>query len=75
MALRTQPAKGRPVNYKARVAAVTEGIELRWAGGLPIPGLFGGDHGFALNPHDGGTWVIQPLKEWAEAKASAGAGR
>lgn len=103
LALRTQPAKGRPVNFKARVTAVTEGIELRWAGGLPVPGLFGGDHGFALSPHNGGTRVIQderfsgllvlvmssiidrtlenfermnqPLKEWVEAKASAGAGR
>lgn len=43
-ALRTQPTKGRPVNFRARTTAVTEGIELRWAGGLPVPGLFGGDH-------------------------------
>ncbi|MFF3851053.1 SRPBCC family protein [Streptomyces sp. NPDC002328] len=59
LALRTQPAKGRPVNFKARVTAVTEGAELRWAGGLPVPGLFGGDHGFALNPHNSGTRVLQ----------------
>ncbi|MCX5356236.1 SRPBCC domain-containing protein [Streptomyces mirabilis] len=103
LALRTQPAKGRLVNFRARVTAVTEGIELRWAGGLPVPGLFGGDHGFTLSPHSGGTRVTQnerfsgllvpvmssiidrtlenfermnqPLKEWVEAKASAGAGR
>ncbi|WP_328778263.1 SRPBCC domain-containing protein [Streptomyces canus] len=102
-ALRTQPAKGRPVNFRARVTTVTEGIELRWAGGLPAPGLFGSDHGFALSPHNGGTRVPQderfsgllvpvmssiidrtlenfermnqPLKDWAEAKASAEAGR
>ncbi|MGX9885514.1 SRPBCC family protein [Streptomyces sp. NPDC002276] len=59
LAVRTQPAKGRPVNFKARVTTVTEGVELRWAGGLPVPGLFGGDHGFTLQPYDGGTRVVQ----------------
>jgi hypothetical protein len=50
---------GRRMTIKEKVRAVTEGVELRWGGGPPIPGLADGDHFFRLvDLGDGRTRVL-----------------
>jgi hypothetical protein len=56
--LRTvQPANGRLMTVKAKIAAADPGAELRWISALP--GIMSGEHSFVLTPLDGGTWLAQ----------------
>jgi hypothetical protein len=47
---RITPPGGRSMKISPTVLAVTPPRELRWRGGLPIPGLFSGEHSFRLEP-------------------------
>jgi hypothetical protein len=42
------------MKVKEKVRAVTDGVELRWGGGPPLPGLADGDHFFRLVDLGGG---------------------
>jgi hypothetical protein len=45
-----QPIGGKPMGIGPKVLKVDAEKELRWRGSLPIPGLFTGEHFFALSP-------------------------
>lgn len=59
LVLRMFLAKGRPITFKPRVLVADEAVELRWLGRLILPGIFDGEHQFALSPYEGGTRVVQ----------------
>jgi hypothetical protein len=42
------PGSARTMSFKPRVTALEPGKRFAWTGSLPIPGLFGGEHGFEL---------------------------
>ena len=47
---RIRPPEGRAMRISSKVLAATPGRELRWRGGLPIPGLLSGEHAFRIEP-------------------------
>ncbi len=59
LTLTMQPVGGRAVTVRPRLVAVTIQRELRWRGVLGIPGLMDAEHSFVLQPHAGGTRLIQ----------------
>jgi hypothetical protein len=69
--VRVVPPGGKGMVFKPTVLAFETNRELRWLGRLGIPGLFDGEHGFTLEPIDGGrtrltqrevfTGVLVPL--------------
>jgi hypothetical protein len=69
--IRVVPRGSRGMVFKPTVLAFEPNRELRWLGRLAIPGLFDGEHGFTLEPIDGGrtkltqrevfTGVLVPL--------------
>jgi hypothetical protein len=50
IAVRIEPPGGRAMEFKPRLLAVEPRRELRWRGRLLVPGLFDGEHRFALEP-------------------------
>jgi len=54
-----KPVGGRPMTFKPTVLSVVPNQELRWLGHLYIPGLFDGEHSFALAVRDNGTRLVQ----------------
>lgn len=60
LTLRMSPGGGKPRTFTPELRAVRENTELRWLGKLPLPGMFSGEHLFALSPVTGGrTMVVQ----------------
>ncbi len=69
--IRVVPSGGKGIVFKPTVLAFETNRELRWRGRLGIPGLFDGEHGFTLEPVEGGrtrltqgevfTGVLVPL--------------
>jgi hypothetical protein len=58
--IRVVPPSGKGMVFKPTVLACETNRELRWLGRLGIPGLFGGEHGFILEPiHGGRTRLTQ----------------
>jgi signal transduction histidine kinase len=47
------PDVGRTLTVTPEVVAATPGSELRWRGRLAMPGLFGGEHAFLIEPGEG----------------------
>ena len=45
-----QVPEGRGMRFKPKVLRAEPARELRWIGGLPVPGLFNGEHIFKLEP-------------------------
>lgn len=45
----------KPQTFKPTVIAYAPEQALRWRGSLPIPGMFTGEHRFALHPEPAGT--------------------
>ena len=52
--VRFKPPKGMAMTIKTKLLAVEPERELRWIGHLLVPGLFNGEHVFAITPLDGG---------------------
>jgi hypothetical protein len=52
--VRLQPPGGKGMVFKPTVLVRDDNRELRWLGKLAIPGLFDGEHIFAVEPMDGG---------------------
>ncbi len=69
--LRLQDGEGRPMRIRPRVRVARPARELRWLGRLGVPGMFDGEHRFAIEPAPGGgsrllheerfTGVLVPL--------------
>ena len=57
LTLRMYPPKGSPVTIRPRVIAAKPGVELRLL--ARVPGIFSGEHIFALQAVNGGTRVVQ----------------
>jgi len=62
LTLRMFPEGGRPMTFKPKVLVAEEGAELRWIGRLILPGIFDGEHRFALSAQGDGTRVVQSEK-------------
>jgi hypothetical protein len=50
--VRIEPPGGKAMTFKPTVSCVTENRDFIWAGSLPIPGAFRGEHIFELRPID-----------------------
>ena len=48
-----EPEAGRRITVTPQVVTATPGAELRWQGRLAVPGLFGGEHAFLIEPGAG----------------------
>ncbi len=56
--LRLDDGHGRPMRIRPRVRAAQAGRELRWLGRLAFPGLFDGEHRFAIEPTPTGSRLV-----------------
>ncbi|WP_254536837.1 SRPBCC domain-containing protein [Halomarina litorea] len=54
LAVRLTPPGARATTFRPTVL-VADGSELRWRGDLLVPGLYDGEHSFALERRDDGT--------------------
>jgi hypothetical protein len=54
LSARISPPDGTAMTFRPTVLAAEPGHELRWLGHLIIPGLFDGEHRFAIEPLEGG---------------------
>jgi hypothetical protein len=57
--LRMQPQGGRAMRFRPTVLSAEPGRELRWRGRVLVPGLFDGEHRFAIEPTPGGSRLVQ----------------
>jgi hypothetical protein len=57
--LRMQPEGGRAMRFRPTVLKAEPGRELRWLGRLVAPGVFDGEHRFAIEPTAGGSRLTQ----------------
>ncbi len=57
--LKMQPEGGRAMRFRPTVLEAEPGRELRWRGRLVAPGVFDGEHRFAIEPTAGGSRLIQ----------------
>ena len=57
--LRMQPDGGRAMRFRPTVLKAEPGRELRWLGRLVAPGVFDGEHRFAIEPTAGGSRLTQ----------------
>ena len=49
LTVRIEPPGGTAMTFQPTVLVATAPVELRWKGGLVIPGLFDGEHSFRLD--------------------------
>jgi hypothetical protein len=56
--LKMQPEGGRAVRFRPIVLNAEAGRELRWRGRLLAPGVFDGEHRFAIEPTTGGSRLL-----------------
>jgi len=54
LVIRMQPAAGRAVTFRPTVLDADPGRRLRWIGRLGMPGIFDGEHTFAIEPRGDG---------------------
>ena len=57
--LTMQPEGGRAMRFRPTVLEAQPGRELRWLGRLVAPGVFDGEHRFAIEPTPGGSRLVQ----------------
>jgi hypothetical protein len=57
--LEIQPVGGRAMRFRPTVLAAETNRELRWRGRLVAPGVFDGEHRFAVEPTAGGSRLVQ----------------
>lgn len=50
-----EPSGGSAIVFTPEVLTATPGVELRWLGSAPLPGLFDGEHYFVLTTDNGET--------------------
>jgi hypothetical protein len=53
-----QPEGGRAMRFRPTVLTAEPGRELRWRGRLVAPGVFDGEHRFAIEPAAGGSRLL-----------------
>lgn len=51
--------------FRARFVEVDPPRRLRWVGGLPIPGLFQGNHGFEIEPDGAGGSLLRQYEDFS----------
>ena len=54
-----QPARGRAMRFRPTVLKAEANRELRWLGRLVAPGVFDGEHRFAIEPTARGSRLVQ----------------
>ncbi|GHF97227.1 hypothetical protein GCM10017783_06310 [Deinococcus piscis] len=64
-----QPSAGQSIRLRANVMQAEPGFELRWQGGLPLPGLLDIDHFFLLSTTYGGQTVLHHGEDYKGALA------
>lgn len=52
LSVKLAPPGGRPMTFRPTVLEASEPHELRWLGRVLFPGLFDGEHRFAIEPID-----------------------
>jgi hypothetical protein len=57
--LQMQPERGRAMRFRPTVLTAEPNRELRWRGRLVAPGVFDGEHRFAIEPIAGGSRLLQ----------------
>jgi hypothetical protein len=65
LTLHMKLADREPMRIEPRLLAVEPGRELRWKGRLFVPGLFDGEHSFALTPLEGGRTRLDHSERFA----------
>ncbi len=58
LSIRVQPPEGKAMRFRPTVRVVREARELAWLGRLLVPGLFDGEHRFALEPTATGSRFV-----------------
>lgn len=61
---RIQPSGGKGMTFRPTVLVADPGRELRWIGHLFLPGIFDGEHYFAIRPHSDRSVVFQHGEEF-----------
>jgi hypothetical protein len=54
-----QPERGRAMRFRPTVVTAEANRELRWLGRLVAPGVFDGEHRFAIEPTAAGSRLVQ----------------
>lgn len=57
--LEIQPTRGRAMRFRPTLLSAEPNRELRWLGRLVAPGLFDGEHRFAIEPSGRGSRLVQ----------------
>jgi hypothetical protein len=57
--VRLQPERGRAMRFRPTVVTAEANRELRWLGRLVAPGVFDGEHRFAIEPTAAGSRLVQ----------------
>lgn len=71
IAARVRLPRGPGMFFAARVLVAEPGRELRWSGGLPLPGLFEGEHRFLIEPAGPGQVRLEQSEDYAGALVRA----
>jgi hypothetical protein len=61
---RIQPSGGKGMTFRPTVLVADPGRELRWIGHLFLPGIFDGEHYFAIRPRSDRTILFQHGEEF-----------
>jgi hypothetical protein len=54
-----QPERGRAMRFRPTAVTAEANRELRWLGRLVAPGVFDGEHRFAIEPTERGSRLVQ----------------
>ncbi|MGE3625300.1 MAG: SRPBCC family protein [Hyphomicrobiales bacterium] len=65
------PPGQKPRTLVTRIVKLEEGREFRWSGGLPVPGIFNGEHGFRVVPEDTGRCRFEQFETFSGLMAGS----